>query len=98
MCAAYTFGLSGEPFQGRISALALWRRLVARAPSLPNYWQGHVANTFLGVPGSPSSQPCERSVMKAISIKEPGGPEVLEWIEVEDPLPEAGEVVVDVAA
>lgn len=36
--------------------------------------------------------------MKAISIKEPGGPEVLEWIEVEDPLPEAGEVVVDVAA
>ncbi|MFD7471491.1 NAD(P)H-quinone oxidoreductase [Streptomyces sp. NPDC059837] len=36
--------------------------------------------------------------MKAISIKEPGGPEVLEWIEVEDPLPAAGEVVVDVAA
>ncbi|WP_329538082.1 NAD(P)H-quinone oxidoreductase (plasmid) [Streptomyces sp. NBC_01450] len=36
--------------------------------------------------------------MKAISIKEPGGPEVLEWIEAEDPLPAAGEVVVDVAA
>ncbi|MGW1498396.1 NAD(P)H-quinone oxidoreductase [Streptomyces mirabilis] len=36
--------------------------------------------------------------MKAISIKEPGGPEVLEWIEVEDPSPAAGEVVVDVAA
>ncbi|MEU9976296.1 NAD(P)H-quinone oxidoreductase [Streptomyces sp. NPDC051014] len=36
--------------------------------------------------------------MKAVSIKEPGGPEVLEWIEVEDPRPTAGEVVVDVAA
>ncbi|MFJ3309516.1 NAD(P)H-quinone oxidoreductase [Streptomyces sp. NPDC086549] len=36
--------------------------------------------------------------MKAISIKEPGGPEVLEWTEVEDPSPAAGEVVVDVVA
>ncbi|MGW1177435.1 NAD(P)H-quinone oxidoreductase [Kitasatospora sp. NPDC002543] len=36
--------------------------------------------------------------MKAITIKEPGGPEVLEWTEVEDPTPAAGEVVIDVAA
>ncbi|WP_055701516.1 NAD(P)H-quinone oxidoreductase [Streptomyces silaceus] len=36
--------------------------------------------------------------MKAVSIKEPGGPEVLEWTEVEDPVPAAGEVVIDVAA
>ncbi|MFG2266545.1 NAD(P)H-quinone oxidoreductase [Streptomyces sp. NPDC048720] len=36
--------------------------------------------------------------MKAVSIKEPGGPEVLEWIEVEDPLPAVGEVVIDVVA
>lgn len=36
--------------------------------------------------------------MKAISIKEPGGPEVLEWIDVEDPVPAAGEVIVDVVA
>ncbi|MFJ4840592.1 NAD(P)H-quinone oxidoreductase [Streptomyces sp. NPDC088746] len=36
--------------------------------------------------------------MKAVSIKEPGGPEVLEWIEVEDPTPAAGEVVIDVVA
>ncbi|MFG2882675.1 NAD(P)H-quinone oxidoreductase [Streptomyces sp. NPDC048297] len=36
--------------------------------------------------------------MKAISIKEPGGPEVLRWTEVEDPSPAAGEVVVDVVA
>ncbi|MBT3078118.1 MULTISPECIES: NAD(P)H-quinone oxidoreductase [Streptomyces] len=36
--------------------------------------------------------------MKAVSIKEPGGPEVLEWVDVEDPAPAAGEVVVDVAA
>ncbi|QHA03121.1 zinc-binding dehydrogenase [Streptomyces broussonetiae] len=36
--------------------------------------------------------------MKAVSIKEPGGPEVLEWIEVEDPLPAVGEVLVDVVA
>ncbi|WP_030212293.1 NAD(P)H-quinone oxidoreductase [Streptomyces bikiniensis] len=36
--------------------------------------------------------------MKAVSIREHGGPEVLEWIEVEDPTPAPGEVVVDVAA
>ncbi|MQY02124.1 NAD(P)H-quinone oxidoreductase [Actinomadura macrotermitis] len=36
--------------------------------------------------------------MRAITIKEPGGPEVLEWTEVEDPAPQAGEVIVDVAA
>ncbi|MGW0819244.1 NAD(P)H-quinone oxidoreductase [Streptomyces viridiviolaceus] len=36
--------------------------------------------------------------MKAVSIKEPGGPEVLEWIEVADPTPAAGEVVIDVVA
>ncbi|MFF4169545.1 NAD(P)H-quinone oxidoreductase [Streptomyces sp. NPDC001744] len=36
--------------------------------------------------------------MKAVSIKEPGGPEVLEWTEVEDPSPAPGEVVVDVVA
>lgn len=36
--------------------------------------------------------------MKAVSIKEPGGPEVLEWIDVDDPKPAAGEVVIDVAA
>ncbi|GAA5020847.1 NAD(P)H-quinone oxidoreductase [Streptomyces siamensis] len=36
--------------------------------------------------------------MKAVSIKEPGGPEVLEWIEAEDPSPAAGEVVIDVVA
>ncbi|MGW1991360.1 NAD(P)H-quinone oxidoreductase [Embleya sp. NPDC001921] len=36
--------------------------------------------------------------MKAVAIKEPGGPEVLEWIDVDDPLPAAGEVVVDVSA
>ncbi|MFB4319982.1 NAD(P)H-quinone oxidoreductase [Actinomadura sp. 21ATH] len=36
--------------------------------------------------------------MKAISIKEPGGPEVLEWTEVDDPVPADGEVVIDVVA
>ncbi|WP_432060989.1 NAD(P)H-quinone oxidoreductase [Streptomyces sp. S1] len=36
--------------------------------------------------------------MKAVSIREHGGPEVLEWIEVEDPTPAPGEVVVDVVA
>ncbi|MBN9743271.1 NADPH:quinone oxidoreductase [Amycolatopsis sp. A1MSW2902] len=36
--------------------------------------------------------------MKAVVIKEPGGPEVLEWTEVDDPSPAEGEVVVDVAA
>ncbi|MFE0776655.1 NAD(P)H-quinone oxidoreductase [Streptomyces sp. NPDC058861] len=36
--------------------------------------------------------------MKAVSIKEHGGPEVLEWVEVEDPAPGPGEVVVEVVA
>lgn len=36
--------------------------------------------------------------MKAVVIKEPGGPEVLEWAEVDEPSPAAGEVVVDVVA
>lgn len=36
--------------------------------------------------------------MKAVSIKEPGGPEVLQWVDAEDPVPVAGEVVVDVVA
>ncbi|MGY1805748.1 NAD(P)H-quinone oxidoreductase [Blastococcus sp. SYSU D00669] len=36
--------------------------------------------------------------MRAITIREPGGPEVLEWTEVPDPVCGPGEVVVDVAA
>jgi len=34
--------------------------------------------------------------MKAITIREPGGPEVLELVEVDDPRPGPGEVLVDV--
>jgi len=36
--------------------------------------------------------------MHAITIREPGGPEVLEWAEVPDPEPGPGEVLLDVAA
>jgi putative PIG3 family NAD(P)H quinone oxidoreductase len=36
--------------------------------------------------------------MYAITVREPGGPDVMEWTEVTDPVPGAGEVVVDVAA
>src|SRR5256886_16930266 len=36
--------------------------------------------------------------MRAIVIREPGGPEGLEWTEVPDPAPGPGEVLVDVAA
>jgi putative PIG3 family NAD(P)H quinone oxidoreductase len=36
--------------------------------------------------------------MYAITIREPGGPKVLEWTEVPDPAPAAGEVLVEVAA
>ena len=36
--------------------------------------------------------------MKAIFYTEPGGPEVLKYEEVEDPVPDMGDVVVDVAA
>ncbi|MDT7725053.1 MAG: hypothetical protein QOI21_1629 [Actinomycetota bacterium] len=36
--------------------------------------------------------------MYAITVREPGGPEALEWTEVPDPKPGAGEVLVEVAA
>jgi NADPH2:quinone reductase len=36
--------------------------------------------------------------MHAITIREPGGPDVLEWAELPDPTPGPGEVLVDVAA
>ncbi len=36
--------------------------------------------------------------MRAVVISEPGGPEVLQWEEVPDPQPGAGEVLIDVAA
>ncbi|MEV7120309.1 NAD(P)H-quinone oxidoreductase [Kitasatospora griseola] len=36
--------------------------------------------------------------MRAITIPEPGGPEQLVWAEVPDPVPAAGEVLVEVAA
>ena len=36
--------------------------------------------------------------MYAITVREPGGPEVLEWAEVPDPVAGPGEVLVDVAA
>src|SRR5215210_7815497 len=36
--------------------------------------------------------------MYAISITSPGGPDVLDWISVPDPVPGPGEVLVDVVA
>ncbi|MBP2340135.1 putative PIG3 family NAD(P)H quinone oxidoreductase [Saccharothrix coeruleofusca] len=36
--------------------------------------------------------------MRAITVREPGGPDVLEWTEVPDPEPGPGEVVLEVAA
>ncbi|WP_199440726.1 NAD(P)H-quinone oxidoreductase [Umezawaea beigongshangensis] len=36
--------------------------------------------------------------MRAITIREPGGPDVLEWTEAPDPEPGPGEVLLDVAA
>ena len=36
--------------------------------------------------------------MRAVVITKPGGPEVLRWLEVPDPVPGPGEVVIDVAA
>jgi putative PIG3 family NAD(P)H quinone oxidoreductase len=44
---------------------------------------------------------CERITvgrMRAITIREPGGPDVLAWTEVRDPEPGPGEVLLDVAA
>ena len=36
--------------------------------------------------------------MYAIVISTPGGPEVLKWVEVPDPEPGPGEVLIDIAA
>ena len=36
--------------------------------------------------------------MHAITMREPGGPDVLEWTEVPDPEPGPGEVLIDIAA
>ncbi len=36
--------------------------------------------------------------MHAVTIPQPGGPEVLTWAEVDDPVPGPGEVLIDVAA
>ncbi|HEY4462152.1 MAG TPA: NAD(P)H-quinone oxidoreductase [Streptosporangiaceae bacterium] len=36
--------------------------------------------------------------MRAVVITEPGGPEVLQWAEVPDPVPGPGDVLIDVAA
>ena len=36
--------------------------------------------------------------MKAIQIREPGGPDVLDWTDVPDPVPGVGEVLIEVAA
>jgi NADPH:quinone reductase-like Zn-dependent oxidoreductase len=36
--------------------------------------------------------------MHAVVITEPGEPDVLSWLEVPDPAPGPGEVVIDIAA
>src|SRR6516165_11588127 len=42
--------------------------------------------------------PEKETPMRAVVITEPGEPEVLRWLEVPDPVPGPGEVVIDVAA
>lgn len=36
--------------------------------------------------------------MRAVVISEPGGPDVLQWLEVPDPVPGPGDVLIDIAA
>ena len=48
--------------------------------------------------GEQDKQPGKMASMHAIVIREPGGPEVLDWVEVPDPVAGPGEVLVDVAA
>ena len=48
--------------------------------------------------GAVAAAPLASAVVYGISIREPGGPEVLEWTEQPDPEPGAGEVVLDVVA
>jgi putative PIG3 family NAD(P)H quinone oxidoreductase len=40
----------------------------------------------------------EEPPMRAVVITEPGAPEVMQWVEVPDPVPGPGEVLIDVAA
>src|SRR5262249_51016133 len=53
-----------------------------------------------GIRKRPSSLdfPRKEAAMHAVVITEPGGPEVLQWTEVPDPVPGPGEVLIDVAA
>jgi putative PIG3 family NAD(P)H quinone oxidoreductase len=57
---------------------------------------------LVGPPTRPTSAPgpaaLPSAVVYGISIREPGGPEVLEWTEQPDPEPGSGEVVLDVVA
>ena len=46
----------------------------------------------------PSGERITVGPMRAITIREPGGPDVLAWTEVRDPEPGPGEVLLDVAA
>src|SRR5690606_17531154 len=48
--------------------------------------------------GVPPGPPGTVAVMHAITISQPGPPEVLEWTEVPDPAPGDGEVVIEVTA
>ena len=44
------------------------------------------------------ARPDYRRGMRAITLRQPGGPDVLEWTEVPDPEPRPGEVLLDVTA
>jgi putative PIG3 family NAD(P)H quinone oxidoreductase len=46
----------------------------------------------------PDKKDKKETPMRAVVITEPGEPEVLQWLEVPDPVPGPGEVVIDVAA
>ena len=47
-------------------------------------------------PANPGTQKEKLRLMKAIRMTRTGGPEVLEYVDVPDPVPGAGDVLVDV--
>src|SRR5581483_10517496 len=66
------------------SALARWRSVAASLLAL-NGWQSRNKGT-------------KERRMHAVVITEPGEPDVMRWLEVPDPEPGPGEVLIDVAA
>ena len=73
-----------------------WVAQRPRCRSVPGVDRARHRSPTCRAPALPSG--IASAAMYAITVREPGGPEVLEWAEVPDPVAGAGEVLIDVAA